>query len=500
MFVPFQGRRLSTAVSAKEPEYVSGGLSGYEVYQGGDFQLEQGGKVKGLTIAYETWGELNHKRDNVILLQAGMSASSHAKSHSNNPNPGWWEAFIGPGRPLDTNYFHVICTNNLGGCYGTSGPSSIDPTDGKPYGSRFPRFSVKDMVNAQFELISHLKIDKLHACVGGSLGGMLSLCSAASYPERVGKFISLSACAKSFPGSIAFRHAQRQAIMLDPAWNLGNYYDCEHPTTGLQLARQIGTITYRSGAEWQGRFGQDKQDGDRQVQALKEDHSMANELKIEHYLAHQGRKWVDNFDPNSMLWISKAMDNFTLEREDADGQLSLLEGLKDATMPALVIGVQHDVLFPVWQQKEIADTLKANGNQNVCYYELDSHYGHDAFLLESAAIGPAVKGHLEQEPGGVQQHWEEMAMSASRILELCLTRSNSADALTDCFRALAAGQSEVETKRLRAVVKLVFANKVPESTVDKIFQESFETPTITLDAFLSVRNKIMYSSVDDYSI
>lgn len=500
--MPWQSRCLTATAREREPAYASGDLTGYQVYRGGDFELESGAEVKDLAIAYETWGELNHRRDNAILLQCGMSASSHAKSNAANGEPGWWEDFIGPGRPLDTNHFHIICTNNLGGCYGSSGPSSLDPT-GRHYGSRFPRFSVQDMVNAQFELISHLNIGKLHACVGASLGGMLSVCSAANHPDRVGKVVSISACAKSFPGSIAFRHTQRTAIMSDPAWNGGDYYGGELPASGLQLARQIGTITYRSGLEWQARFGQDKQagerpEGGRQGRALEEEHSMANELKIEHYLAHQGRKWVDNYDPNSMLWISKAMDSFSLEKEDENGQLSLLEGLKGATMPALVIGVQHDVLFPVWQQKEIADSLKANGNESVCYYELDSLYGHDAFLLESAAIGPAVKGHLEQEPGGVQQHWEEMAASTSRILQLLVMKRNSADSMSDIFRSLAAGQPEVETERLLAVVKLIYQTQVPELTIEQVFKESFSTPTVTLDAFLSVRTKL--ANDEEYSI
>jgi len=233
-----------------------------------------------MKIAYETWGDLNHRKDNAILLHCGMSASSHAASTANNTKKGWWEDFIGPGRPLDTNLFYVICTNNLGGCFGSSGPSSMNPRTGKRYGSHFPRFEVQDQVAAQFELLDHLGIDRVHACVGASLGGMQSVCAAAMFPERVGKFVSISACAKSFPGSMAFRHAQRQAVMGDTNWNGGDYYDGPHPSNGLRLARQIGTITYRSGQEWQMRFGQ--RGSDREAEGL------VNEWEIERYLAHQG--------------------------------------------------------------------------------------------------------------------------------------------------------------------------------------------------------------------
>ncbi|CAK9035840.1 unnamed protein product, partial [Durusdinium trenchii] len=399
---PFAGAARSFAVAAKEPEYHTGGnFEGYHLFhRSAPFTFRNGEQIPELQIAYETWGHLNNKKDNVILLQCGMSASSHACSHARNPAPGWWEEYIGPGRPLDTNLFYVICTNNLGGCYGSSGPSAINSHTGQRYGSSFPRFEVQDQVAAQFVLLDHLGIDQVHACVGASLGGMQSVCAASMFPDRVRKFVSISACAKSFPGSIAFRHAQRQAIMSDPNWRGGDYYDGQLPANGLRLARQLGTITYRSGLEWQQRFGQSLAKGITKREGLK------NEFMIENYLAHQGEKWVNAYDPNSLLWISKAMDGFSLEKPDRDGKPSLLEGLKEAMMPALVIGVQHDVLFPVWQQKEIADTLRKAGNKGVVYYELDSIYGHDSFLLDAVSIGPAVKGSgswtffLEDASGG----------------------------------------------------------------------------------------------------
>jgi len=472
-------------VSEREPDYTTGDMTGYKVFHHKDpFALRTGHQLPELKVAYESWGELNMNKDNAILLQCGLSASSHACSSTKNPLRGWWEEFIGPGRALDTNLFHVICTNNLGGCFGTSGPSSFHP-DGKRYGSRFPRFEVYDQVAAQFALLDHLEIERLHACVGASLGGMQSVCAAGHFSERVGKFVSISACAKSFPGSMAFRHAQRQAIMSDPNFNGGNYYDSELPASGLRLARQLGTITYRSGQEWHQRFGQ------RRHKDAKGPSDLSVEFEIERYLMYQGEKWVNNYDPNSMLWISKAMDSFTMEKVDKDGELNLTEGLKGAMQPALVIGVQHDVLFPVWQQKEIADTLRAAGNRRVAYYELDSIYGHDAFLLDAVSIGPAVKGHLEQEPGGAAHLWKDMAATAANALQAAVSRSATADSLRDLYRALSGGSDRVDRDRLRKVVRLVWDGRLTEAQIDTIFAEKLPSQAVKLGQFLSIRDSLV---------
>jgi len=341
-----------------------------------------------LDIAYETWGTMNEKRDNVILLTCGLSASSHARSHSKNPKPGWWENFIGPGAALDTNHFFIICVNHLGGCGGSTGPSSINPATNKPYGLDFPLFTVQDMVRVHFTLLDYLGIDRLHAVVGSSLGGMQSLCAASLYPHRVGRVVSISACIESHPMSIALRYVQRQVLMADPNFHGGTYYGKAFPWRGMQLARCIGTISYRSGPEWEERFG--RQRGSASP-------SLDSDFIIEGYLEHQGRKWCLQYDPNSMLVISKAMDLFTLEKAATEeGVPSLEEGMKGVQMPALIMGVSSDVLFPVWQQKQVADILRAVGNRHVVYYELDAQYGHDTFLIDVASIGGAVKGHLEQ--------------------------------------------------------------------------------------------------------
>ncbi|CAG8593269.1 13211_t:CDS:2, partial [Ambispora gerdemannii] len=422
-------------------------VTGYSVYHHTlPFLCDYGGILPELDIAYETWGELNGRKDNVILLHTGLSASSHAKSHELNVHDGWWENFIGPGLSIDTNKFFVICTNVIGGCYGSTGPGSIDPSNQERYATRFPLLTIFDMVRAQFLLLDHLGVNKLYASVGSSMGGMQSLAAAYLYPDRVTRLISISACARSHPYSIAMRHTQRQVLMADLNWNKGFYYNGIPPHTGMKLAREIATISYRSGPEWEQRFGRKR---------AKEDQSPAlcPDFLIETYLDHQGERWCLQYDPNSLLYISKAMDLFdmfatsldrlkrqrevnitgykdnpdtfattiatqqnklslnqyphsssnrplqkhisSLQTTDTEELEDLINGLSAIQIPALVLGVQSDILFPFWQQKEVAECLRMGGNKNVTYYELDSMYGHDTFLIDLTNIGSAVKGHLE---------------------------------------------------------------------------------------------------------
>ncbi|PHJ22384.1 homoserine o-acetyltransferase [Cystoisospora suis] len=371
-----------------------------------------GGVLDRVDIAYETWGRLNESRSNAVLLTCGLSASSHARSSPLNEQPGWWENFIGPGLALDTNKFFVICVANFGGCSGTSGPSSISgppQENGKPsrYGLSFPMFSIRDMVRIVFRVLDHLGIETLHAVVGSSLGGMQSLTAAAMHPERVRRLVSISGAAASSPLSIALRYAQRQVLMADPLFNNGEYYDSAYPCTGMKLAREIATITYRSGPEWEKRFGRQRvhhsgcrqrlNSGDESESTAYWPPTLGPDFTVEAYLEHQGKKWCNLFDPNSMILISKAMDHFSLEeRDESTGQLSLEYGLRRVLMPALVIGVKSDILFPLWQQKLMAHTLKQTGNDSVAFYTLDSIYGHDTFLIDFANVGAAIKGHLEQ--------------------------------------------------------------------------------------------------------
>ncbi|THH04895.1 hypothetical protein EW146_g10051, partial [Bondarzewia mesenterica] len=346
------------SASGPEPPYARPAPQSYQLYRHRTpLPLTYATPLKEFDLAYETWGTLSPNRDNVILLHTGLSASSHAASTPTNPSEGWWEKFIGPGRAIDTNQFFVICTNVLGGCYGTTGPSSIEPTTGKPYATRFPVLSIFDMVRAQFCLLDHLGVDKLYASVGSSMGAMQSLAAGWMYPQRVGKVVSISGTARSTPGSLAMRYAQRSGqsvalspslhrrlmsymltavLMADPNWNNGFYYDGLPPHTGLKLARrkcigpfapisslichfraEIATITYRSGPEWDMRFGRQlrPQRPEAEIIAdptLPRKPALCPDFLIETYLDHQGEQFCLKYDANSLIYISKAMDLFDL--------------------------------------------------------------------------------------------------------------------------------------------------------------------------------------------
>lgn len=433
--------------SGPEPSY-SKVVSGYSLYHHPTpFKLDYGGELPEFDLAYETWGTLNSDRSNVILLHTGLSASSHAASTPSNPQKGWWEAFVGPNKPLDTNKFFVICTNVLGGCYGSTGPSSPHPLDptGAAYATRFPILSVFDMVRAQFLLLDHLGIKTLYASVGSSMGGMQSIAAAHLERDRVQRLVSISGCARSAPASIALRYAQRSVLMSDPNWNRGFYYQQGSlpPHTGMKLARQIATFTYRSGPEWEQRFGRARRVAPGKEGEEEElDPALCPDFLIETYLDHQGEQFCLKYDANSLIYISKAMDLFDmsdhslcdLERRrvkaHGSGEAGLAVSNTSATpaprprkrqhistlsspaahayvpalargmarlshIPTLVIGVQSDILFPVEQQREIAECLRLNGNDAVRYYELDAPHGHDSFLIDVPNVGGALRGFLD---------------------------------------------------------------------------------------------------------
>jgi homoserine O-acetyltransferase len=368
--------------SGPEPTYDRV-VSGYRTFHHPRlFRCEWGGVLPELTLAWESWGELAPDGSNAILLQTGLSASSHAHSHPDNTHPGWWEEFIGPGRSLDTDRWFVVCSNLLGGCYGSTGPSALDPRTGAPYGPDFPVLTVADMVRAQLLLLDHLGIERLHAAVGASLGGMQSLQLAALVPERVDRVVSISACGQSHPMSVAMRYVQRQAVLNDPAWAGGRYYGQSFPHVGLKLAREIGTITYRSGPEWEERFGRKRRDEGVPHHGP--------DFEVESYLDYQGEKFCLMYDPNSYLVISKAMDLFDL----GCGQPSYEAGLARVACPSLVVGVRSDMLFPCWQQREIAAILEKH-QRPTRYVEIDAPYGHDTFLIEVEAVGGPMRRFLE---------------------------------------------------------------------------------------------------------
>ncbi|QRV88154.1 alpha/beta hydrolase family protein [Ceratobasidium sp. AG-Ba] len=426
--------------SGPEPAYGRPKPTSYHKFHSTEpLPLVYGDVLPEFEIAYETWGQLNEARDNAILLHTGLSASSHAASTAVNPADGWWEKFIGPGKAIDTNRYFVICTNVLGGCYGSTGPSSPDPLrGGAPYAAHFPILSILDMVRAQYKLLDHLGIEKLYASVGSSMGAMSSLATAWVHPERVGRIVSISGTARSSPGSIAMRYAQRSVLMADPNWNNGSYYEGSPPHTGMKLARQIATITYRSGPEWDQRFGRNlrKLSPGEQTQVEMTGGirrpALCPDFLIETYLDHQGEQFCLKYDANSFLYISKAMDLFDMTETnlrslsvpfpavpasslESAGSVSpqklaktplhlspppsylsdLSAGLAPLSQtPTLVLGVQSDILFPVEQQREMADALRMAGNGSVVYYELGGVWGHDTFLIDVMNVGGAIRGFL----------------------------------------------------------------------------------------------------------
>jgi homoserine O-acetyltransferase/O-succinyltransferase len=342
--------------------------------------LVSGETLPSLTIAYETYGSLNRDASNAVLLCHALSGDAHvAGHHEGEKRAGWWDTVVGPGKAFDTERYFVICSNIIGGCKGSTGPSSENPATGKPYGAAFPVITIRDIVNAQKLLIDHLGIGQLYAVAGGSMGGMQVLQWAVSYPDLVKKAVVIATSGYSTPQQIAFNEVGRQAIVSDPEWNGGNYYDRKSydstgPVRGLSLARMVGHITYLSNESMHEKFGRALQGKDRIG------FDFSTDFAVESYLHHQGDTFTKRFDANSYLYITKAIDYFDLSR---DG--SLAEGLKPATAAFLVISVSSDWLYPPYQSQEIVSALAAN-DRDVRYCEIRSNYGHDAFLLESGQL------------------------------------------------------------------------------------------------------------------
>jgi homoserine O-acetyltransferase/O-succinyltransferase len=335
--------------------------------------LEGGGELWPLTVAYETYGTLSEARDNAVLVCHALSGDAHAagRHSANDRKVGWWDMMIGPGKGLDTERYFVISANVIGGCGGSSGPSSEDPSTGRPYGTSFPMITIADMVNAQAMLLDHLGIPKLLAVVGGSMGGMQVLQWTIAHPERVHVAIPLATAARQPTQAIAFNEVGRRAIMADPDWRGGEYYGGKPPSKGLAVARMVGHITYLSDEAMQEKFGR----------RLRDIHdysfTFSADFEVESYLRHQGLAFTNRFDANSYLYISRALDYFDLAR----GSRSLVDAFREVTARFLVMAFSSDWLHPPYQLKEIVGALRAT-HKHVSYYEVESHYGHDAFLLE----------------------------------------------------------------------------------------------------------------------
>ncbi|WP_434031119.1 homoserine O-acetyltransferase MetX [[Pseudomonas] boreopolis] len=351
------------------------------------FPMKRGGALHGARIAYETWGELDAGRGNAILIVTGLSPNAHAARNAGNPENGWWEAMVGPGKPIDTDRWFVVCVNSLGACKGSTGPASIDPATGRPYRLSFPDLSIEDVADAAASVVRALGIQQLACLIGNSMGGMTALALLLRHPGIARSHINISGSAQALPFSIAIRSLQREAIRLDPNWNGGDYDETRYPENGMRMARKLGVITYRSALEWDGRFGRVRLDSDQA-----DDDPFGLEFQVESYLEGHARRFVRFFDPNCYLYLSRSMDWFDLA-EYADGDV--LAGLaKIKVGKALAIGANTDILFPVQQQEQIAEGLRRGGAE-AQFLGLDSPQGHDAFLVDFERFGPAVQAFLD---------------------------------------------------------------------------------------------------------
>ena len=351
-------------------------------------RLHRGGIIDQPVVAYETWGRPNAARDNTVLLFTGLSPSAHAASSPDDPKPGWWESMVGAGRPIDTQRFFVVCVNSLGSPYGSSGPACVDPRTGRPYGIGFPEISVEDIATAGREALRALGIERVAAVIGPSLGGMTVLAYCAMFPDEVDSIATISGAARANPFAIALRSLQREMVRSDPAWRGGSYEPGRGPRLGMRLARKLGTITYRSADEWIERFGRRRVPETAGISG-----DFRPQFEVEAYLEHQAQRFADQFDANAYLYLSRAMDNFDLA-EHGRGSLAAAFA-RFRVRRALVIGVETDMLFPVAQQREIADHLRAAGHARVEYHAFPSLQGHDAFLVDLARFEPAIGEFLK---------------------------------------------------------------------------------------------------------
>lgn len=355
-----------------------------------EITLESGATIGPVTVAYETYGELNEAKDNAILLVHAFSGDSHvAGYHADDPKQaktGWWDFMVGPGKGIDTNRFFVICSNILGSCMGTTGPGSINPKSGKPYGLDFPMVTIGDMVDCQKKLIDHLQIKHLVAVIGGSLGGMQALEWCVRYPSMIRSAIPIATTMRHSALAIAFNEVARQAIMADPSWNKGDYYHSKGPDMGLAVARMVGHVTYLSDAAMRRKFGRRLQD--------KHDFSFdfGGDFQVESYLRHQGSKFVQRFDANSLLYITKASDYFDLV--DRSATVESIQDLSVSRSKFLVISYTSDWLYPTYQAKELVQALKRYG-QNVSFCEIEADCGHDAFLIADPRLSKVIRGFLD---------------------------------------------------------------------------------------------------------
>jgi homoserine O-acetyltransferase len=352
----------------------------------GHFAMHRGGSLQSPTFAYETWGELQAKGDNAILLFTGLSPSAHAASSPDNPAAGWWEDMIGSGLPLDTDRYFVICINSLGSCFGSTGPADIDPATGERYRLNYPVLTLEDVAEGGYEVIRHLGLEKVHTTMGASMGGMSALAFCVRHPDMSERMISISAATRALPFAIAVRSLQREMIIKDPKWDNGNYDPDDPPVVGQRLARKLGMMTYRSAEEWEQRFGRERISFEQQSS-----NPFYGDFSVESYLENHANKFTGQFDANCYLYLSRASDLFDL----AEYGGSLEAGFAKLELQrALVIGVTTDILFPMRQQEELAEGLQAVIT-DVEFVRLECIKGHDSFLVEMDAFRPVIGRFFE---------------------------------------------------------------------------------------------------------
>jgi homoserine O-acetyltransferase len=394
------------AAAASTPPYLAandvGLVTPQDFVSPRPFTFKNGQELTGLTLRYETYGTLNATRDNAVLICHALSGNHHAAGwHSpTDKKPGWWNNLIGPGKAVDTRRFFVICANVPGGCSGSTGPSSVNPATGEAYGLRFPALTILDMVRAQKLLLDHLGVAELHTVIGGSMGGMTAMLFAIEFPRFTRRLLAMATTAREGAQAIAFNEVGRQAIMQDPAWLNGDYPRDGGPRVGLAIARMMAHITYLSDASMDRKFGR------RTIQSREQSPQLRAELaqqpatadfnlqfEVESYLRHQGQTFINRFDANSYLYITRALDQFDLDH--AYG--SLENAFAPVLAESLIVGFTSDWLFPPEQNRQIAQALLRAGKR-ASYAELATDLGHDSFLLESEELYALIRGFLERAP------------------------------------------------------------------------------------------------------
>ena len=353
-------------------------------------RLESGQEIAPVRVQYETYGKLNRTASNAILLLHAFSGDAHAAGRhaADDRHPGWWDDMVGPGRAFDTNRFFVICSNVIGGCRGTTGPGDSHPETGEPYGLSFPVVTIQDMVRVQRRLVEKLGIRRLHAVAGGSMGGMQALQWGVSETDAVDRIIVLASTPRPSAQAIAFNAVGRNAIMSDERWSNGDYYGKEPPARGLSIARMVGHITYLSDESMHEKFGRRLQE--RQAFAF----DFADQFEVESYLEYKGGTFVDRFDANTYIYLSKAIDYFDL----AGKYGSLEQAFERSRNKYLIVSYSSDWLYPSYQSKEVVVALMRM-QRDVSYTELDCPFGHDSFLLETERQTPLIRSFLETANG-----------------------------------------------------------------------------------------------------